>query len=137
MNSHVVAIRLQNQLIETCGSYKIANEEKLALKSRVKELEATNELKNKELHELSQNLAKTQTKQIDFEKINIEKQNLRIQNLENIIKDLREQLQQAQSINEVLQCSNKNISDAQTELISRLKKVLNFNVCNTDAFLSR
>ena len=137
MDSHVVAIRLQNQLIETCGSYKIANEEKLALKSRVKELEATNELKNKELHELSQNLAKTQTKQIDFEKINIEKQNLRIQNLENIIKDLREQLQQAQSINEVLQCSNKNISDAQTELISRLKKVLNFNVCNTDAFLSR
>ena len=133
----MVAIRLQNQLIETCGSYKIANEEKLALKSRVKELEATNELKNKELHELSQNLAKTQTKQIDFEKINIEKQNLRIQNLENIIKDLREQLQQAQSINEVLQCSNKNISDAQTELISRLKKVLNFNVCNTDAFLSR
>ena len=117
---------MQTQLLETCNSIKIASEEKMALKARVKELEDIVELKNNELIELAQNVDKIQTKQGEFERIYTEKNNLRVQNLENIISDLREQLQQALTTNEQLQSSNKNISDAQNELITKLKKVTNF-----------
>ena len=117
---------MQTQLLETCNSIKIASEEKMALKARVKELEDIVELKNNELIGLAQNVDKIQTKQGEFERIYTEKNNLRVQNLENIISDLREQLQQALTTNEQLQSSNKNISDAQNELITKLKKVTNF-----------
>ena len=117
---------MQTQLLETCNSIKIASEEKMALKARVKELEGIVELKNNELIGLAQNVDKIQTKQGEFERIYTEKNNLRVQNLENIISDLREQLQQALTTNEQLQSSNKNISDAQNELITKLKKVTNF-----------
>lgn len=110
---------MQSQIAEITQAFKCSNDENLILKNRIKDLEA----KNLELSELSKNPTRTETIQSQVEKITFEKQNLKIENLEQILKDVRAQLQQAQDANDELRNKNKQLLEFQHEFLLTSRKV--------------
>ena len=115
---------MQTQISELIKSFKCASDENFKLKVRVQETEALLKAKTSELADAHNKKSMfSENKQAQIEKLTIEKQNIKIENLEIVLQDLRTQLNQSQAVSDELRNKNKQLLDSQNEFFSKTKKV--------------